>query len=57
MREQITTYLYSKARGNVHYSIEILVPLSDNEYGYDLIGGAYSLEDESEGAFTIIQDG
>ena len=57
MREQITTYLYSKARGNVHYSIEILVPLSDNEYGYDLIGGAYSLEDENEGAFTIIQDG
>ncbi|MCH1612539.1 MAG: hypothetical protein L7S72_04510, partial [Flavobacteriales bacterium] len=56
MREQIANYLYNYARGKVHYSIEVITP-NGSDYGYDLIGGAYSLEGEVDGAFTIGQGG
>lgn len=55
MREAIANYLYNYARGKVHYSIEVWTPSGGSNY--NLIGGGYSLEGESDGAFTISQGG
>ena len=55
MREAIANYLYNYARGKVHYSIEVWAPSGGSNY--NLIGGGYSLEGESDGAFTISQGG
>ena len=56
MREVITNYLYNQARGKVHYSIVVYTPY-DSQYGYNLLGGAYSLEGGVDGAFTIAPGG
>ena len=50
-RQAITNILGSHSNGKVHFSIEVLKP-SGGSY-YDLIGGGYSLEGETDGAFTI----
>ena len=55
-RQAITNTLGAHSDGKVHYSIIVYTPY-DSDYGYNLIGGAYSLEGETDGAFTIQQTG
>ena len=55
-RQAITNTLGAHSDGKVHYSIIVYTPY-DSDYGYNLIGGAYSLEGEVYGAFTIQQIG